>query len=604
MALLAQENSIFENRYLLDFLSNENLDSKAIITEIEGLAANPVYIGELVDFDFQKIPLVNFEEASILEQFVQSGKILSRHELLEIDNIPYEKLLYIIHFFTDTLPLKRGDNFLSTTNAHLRGRIYRYDFTESFSETRQYNRLMVNGKHFGFIFLVDRLPEQSEYFRFNSVGLKLTDIGILNHAVLGKYKFRFGKGLVINNSFPTFKDMNTLNRYFGSQSTTLKSIEENVQLEGFSTSVKLNDSFTIDAFYSNKMIYVKKSEDMLYFSDQYTHLRGSYHNLADRVKEIIYGGVLESKLNKNISLSVLYASIQYSSPITYLMGTFSNIPYLSAGGEYKSKRVAFNFEMSFSRQEYAGAITSEISPYKHLSFYVGYRIFSPDWYSPYGNSVAEFNGRNEQGIYFGSKYSSPFGIFYIFYDKYSRIEFRSLTNLDESGDEYTFQYYSPRFGNARINTKLTYELKGEPTDDSIFRTSISGVLDMNENFSAKLTGKTSNYSNKISSPGTSAGWFIEQVNIFSPEFPIKIILSSYIFDLQDYESRIYLYSYGVPGSYNILSQTGKGYGYNILLQYRLINTLELSINYRSIRKSYNDEKSSDSQLAFQFDLML
>lgn len=603
-SLFSQENSILQNRYLLDFLSDNTSDYRVLLTEIEELANNPIYIEKLAGFNFENIPLVNYDEASIISHFVHSRKILSRHELLEIDNIPYEKLLYIINFLTDTPPSKTTQNLLSETEVHLRSRVYVDELTESISETRQYNRLLINGKNFGLTLHVDRLPGQNEYFKFYTAGFELKEIGILKHVVLGKYKFRFGKGLVINNSFPAFKDLHTLNRYSDAKSTTFKSVEENVQLEGFSIKLKVNNIFTIDAFYSNKMLYVDRSWDKLYFINQYNYLRSNKRRPTERIKEIITGGIATGQFNKNLSLSLMVASINYSATMFNQFGSINSITYISAGGEYKSKRVGLNFESGFSGKEFAAAITTEISPYKYLSFFTGYRIFTPQWYAPYGNVVSEYNDRNEKGIYFGGKFSSSFGIFYLFYDKYLKIRSESFTNRNESGSEYIFQYYSPRLGKLRINSKLTFEPQREPTDHSIFRTSFTGILDVNENFSVKLIGKSSNYSNNNSQPEKSAGWFFEQVNIFSPEIPLKFILSTFMFDLSSYDARIYVYSYGVPGAYNIVSQIGRGYGFNIVLQYSIIDTLELSINYRTIRKSYNGEKSSDTQLAFQFDLML
>jgi len=607
---LAQEKQQVENDYLTNYLSNfETLDDD-ILADIDELRAKPLYIKDITSNDLTNIPFITSQESEILLFYIHENIVLTKFELLAINTIPYSKLLYILSFFTDSPPPTGNNynNYFMPLKIFIRSRFISNDANFSFIDLKQYNRIKINSKLYDVVLLSEKDYGETKIADFYSFGISLKQIKGFDFISLGRYKLNFAKGLAINNSYGVFKDFSQVSAYKETSGSIYSSVDENLYLQGINFQYSFNSGIKIGGFYSTKW------RDATYFQDgHYFKFRNDGFHITpleleseNSLKEQLSGFISQVSIAPEFKISILYANILYSQPIRAKNRTSLSFNLYSVGFNFNNKRYNLNGELAYFGKFPALNISAEIYPVENISFYTGYRYFHHDYFSPYNNSVSEYSDQNETGVFVGIKLSTGAGVFYLSHDKFISKSMEESPLDSRNGNELLLRYYSIKVWKLRLYFSSSISLKNESAgnftqfNNENYKIAIQPSYLINEQLLTKLNIK---YAHNNS--GTkSSGWLIETVNNLSPSDKLDITIAVFIFNSKNFDSRLFNYSYNVPGTFSIMQYFGKGSGYSFLANYQPFSHLKLSLFFRRIIKFYKELKTSDSSLAFQFDLML
>lgn len=603
----AQENTI--NSYLesLDPVQLE-LAGENLTDNITTLLDAPFYIPDLTMQDLLSIPLVTPSEArDIVDYIANNSPVLSKQELTEINQIPYDKIMYILSFLTLEPPLKIKDYYYIPATVRLRTRTYSNENNYEYKSAGYYNKFEAENKHYRAFLLSAKDPGENNFTDFLSYGILIKSLPADGKLIIGNFRYKFAKGLLLNNSYGIFKDIGMLNSYHSITTSLNTGNDESDYLRGVSFELQPIKYLTLSGFYSYKKRNAAYDEVNNLYTLRNTGLHISPADFAARnnISEKTAGFATGYSPFNNLTLNFLFLSVQYSETIKTNAGNFTGINGISGGYDYLTERLRFSGEVAKSGNYSANLHSIEITPYHFITLSLLYRNSHGDYFAPYQNSYSEFSSSNETGLAFGIKFSGGFGVINLLHDTYKLKPYSS--NLFESnhGNDFSLKYYSANFNNFRINfsftnTSNTYENFNKTEKENIYRIKLQPVKKISEGFETKFNYNITICDNYESSFGYSCEW-INKINLFSN---LDIIINLLIFNADNFNSRLFTYAYDVPGSFGILQLFGEGSGTVLLLKYEPASYLKFNLSLRKINKKFNNIRSSQSKFSFQIDLML
>jgi hypothetical protein len=618
--------------------SDDDIDKSGLIDRLEELAENPLDINRASINELLEIPGMDILTAGkILSYRNDSGRIFSLTELNTISGINLKKLnrlkifLKVENYFGDKI--STTDSF----SLHFRNRVaanlkkedgfIRNKFEGNNLKT--YNRLKVNYNNYRLGITVDKDPGERSITDFYSLHLSLNNFGIFNKVIIGDFLSEFGQGLALWGPYSFSKSSEAVDpvkkKSMGIYEYT--STDENNFFRGIAANIKLKD-FWFSLFYSNHNIDADVDTSEGYI--QSAPVSGYHRTSTELMKkssagERTFGVMINASFSKNINLGLLLYQTKFSS---------SFVPhnvYDLSGSEFSFYSLSYNLfykninlfgEASFNGLSLASISCLEITITDFFEIVTSIRSYPGNYYNIHSFGFGEQNNtQNEFGIYNGLKFSTPVGLFNLYYDQFKFPHKSYYSPLPASGDEFLFNYTTSPLKGLTTNFKYKFEDKdfgikaGETIqihkrEKSSLRIESKYIL--NKEIELKTRVEVSSY--EISDIDVSEkGFMIYQDLKFIPSGNYYIDGRIIFFRTDSFNSAIYEFENDLEGTYSITGLSGQGIRWYFLVKYKLFDMLKLSFKYSELYKPAEKTLGSgyseiignfDNQISLQIEFSL
>ena len=568
--------------YVLQGNKDEEVNIEELTEQCRLILKNPLNINSSGEKELTQIPILSGEQAKqIIEYRTQNGAIVSIYELkhigfsptlLEVLN-PYFKTdikkeheANIIYVLRAQSKFKNEENYLGdpskifsrfkyTSSHHQLGFTLEKDQGESFL-----------GKHqtYGFDFY-------SAYFQYQR---KTSTI------IVGDYTINTGQGLVHSNSFRSIYSNSPLySNLYQNQLKTYTSTNENSFFRGLAFRKEFN-KFSIQPFFSYKKIDATIVSDTIKsFPNTGYHRTINELEKKDRCIELSFGNSITYQW-KNMNIGINELLLKYSMPFlsdsnyyksnTILLG-WQNIHSLDYSWHIKNinlfGEIAMNNDYSISSLN--GII---ISLNKTITFSSRARQFSKHFFNPYAHTYSQgSSSKNEEGVDFSILLHLRKNEQLILnYDIYHYPEIKYGVKRPSYGKEFSLLYQ--REFNQKMNFYVRYHFteNAQLFDKNEVKTQYESHQ-IRAHFHWKIAHQSSiAIRTEMHQFAEKKGW-LTYLNISHQikNSPFHLLFRYTIFNISDYDARIYAYENDVmyaSATPAFSSQGNQVYG---MLKYRI-----------------------------------
>jgi len=623
--------------------SEDEIDFSSFYEDLMFLALNPININNANPDLLNKLPfLSDIQVENILEHIHQFGALNTIYELQLINGLDMTDIRRMLPFvyvgdaaakenkiyWRDVLKygkselITRFDNGLETKEGYQNPLSEETDtaYTNNkYNGNAIYNsiryRFHFKDKiHLGFIaekdagepFDVKKLTAHDFY----SFTLQMNDVNRFKTIVVGDFRANFGEGLVLRPEFGTGKSSYVLNvTPKNSGIKKYSSTDESNFFRGGGATFRAG-KFDISAFYSNKMIDADTIGQV--FASWYkTGLHRTVREIDTKnsVNQQIVGGDVSYKTDNFkiglVAVSTLFNQNYIIDSSSYNLHYFRGQSLSNVGIHYKTRLLNFNL-FGETALSYNGAMATingcTFSPTSLINFVVLHRNYAPNYNSFYATAFAESSRiNNEKGIYIGAV-AQPIKNWKIsgYADSFQFPWLKFGVDAPSLGKDILLQIdYTPkrtitmnlryRYGDKEKNVDTDQALSTiYPYNKSTLRYNIAYIID---EFRFKNTIEYNLTS--INNSNGNYGFMAAQDVTYKPSnLPLKIDFRYMIFDITNYENRIYsyendiLYAFSVPMYY--------GLGSRVLLNLKYEWSRSFSIWFKIAQTIYADDRQSIS----------
>ena len=460
------------------------------------------------------------------------------------------------------------------------------------------------------------LDEYNQYgFDFYSAHFYLHDLNKrVKDVAVGDYELRFGQGLVMWSGFGFGKSSFVSNiKRVGRRVKSYTSVSEFAFLRGGAGTIGLTDKLDLTAFISYKnrdgnitILDTIEAEILEVSSLQTSGLHRTLNEIADEnsVQEFTTGGSLKYQFNSQNHIAANIVYTQLSAPLNrsdqpYNLYRFQDSVLLNGSFDYSYVYKNLNLFGETAMSANGGLATINgalVSLESFIDLAILQRYFAPNYHTLYTNTFAETTGStNEQGVYLGLQIKPSREWQYSFYfDTWKHPWLRFQLAAPGHGYEYFGQVtYQPKRG-TQVYFRFRNEIKSHNFSDENSQTNYlvnHRKINTRLHFQTKIA-KGLEWRSRLAfsfyddSENLSKGFLLYQDLIFKPMgFPLDISTRFALFEMDNYDTRIYayesdlLYSFSVPPYYN------KGSRFYLNLRYKGIRnlTLEARVSQTRIR---------------------
>ncbi len=599
-------NSLVENPTQIEFLEN-----------IDFYLENPIVINNSNIDLLKKLPILSWADISKIKIYLNQNKQFNSYtelfKLLEASSFEKEILKSFIAI---------SDSDYNRAKIKFRTRVEFAPQKTTIENTipltpiniKMYNRFYFDSKHLSLIILTEKDQFERPITDFFSFSFKLHNASpYIPEILVGKYSILFGNGLTFWSPFRQLKtsNINTLTQFKISSFEQYKSSFESCYFDGITFKLKLSN-LLIQPFFSHSLQDAN-------FNGKYVtslYVNGIHNNSTTRLKQnnfliTTFGIVFTQKFFNSLTASMLIANHNFNKNTYFKNGKVKsgNLFTSSLLINYVSALISVQSELSYSNTSLAQTHFCNLLLNKNIKLLINYRNLSPDFFSLFGNPLAEYNSSNEKAFMMGAEYKLKNLKIGFYIDQFKK----NLSNFDkhllsENGSEFEISILKQISKGIRIKGALKGEIKNElnnKTDFKIisqkkkFKFYIKSDLRLNKNlfFSSRFDYKFYLKENK------SIGYC--WTNYFKLKFSnfINTIYQISIFNTTDFNSAFYIYEYSLPGKFEFLNFYGSGLNSNLRIILSL-NKVNFSLLCRIKRFSINSIQKTDINLGIQADLKL
>ena len=646
--ILSQPDSISVQQSLEPLLEDVTVDNEneVILDLIEYLSKNPIAINSASIDELMRIPFMDYNSATIIINFRNTGLITSLDQLRKIEGLNgdlVEKISPYIRFTISSIHAaskKLTDDF-EKFKFSLRTREQLYiqanagtvsgKFTGS--PWKIYNRVELDkGNKINIGVLTEKDPGEKYFYDFVTAHFQIKNWGCVNSLIFGDYQVEFGEGLSMWSKYKISKRINAVDFSSSNKvgSTPYLSSDENDFLRGTALTLSYQP-FTFTAFYSFR--YLDASVDSISsqitsFAPNGLHRTISELNKKNQITEKIIGSNLNFSFDSFSSLSnigFLFFNSKFSNSFNSISPLYPKdheFNYISFSYSFHFPGIFFHGENA-SNQKYISTISNiEFIIDKNLSMLISYRNYPLGYWDSHSQGFGErSSAQNENGFYFGLKYTTNFGVINFYYDQYKLFVASQYYQLPSTNNEFLLFYSVKPFNDIELDILYTFDKKDYPeiigngygiTVKRInkFRT------DLNYNFSKRIISKTRIEFVDVSPPDIGSqdrGFLLYQDLHFIIAKKLSVDSRIVIFQTDSYNSRIYEYENDLTGSISNSSLYGEGIRWYILLRYSKLCNFTLSLKYSELYKPFENTLGSgyteifnnlNNMLSFQLDYNL
>ncbi|AKQ44769.1 hypothetical protein TH63_02645 [Rufibacter radiotolerans] len=446
-------------------------------------------------------------------------------------------------------------------------------------------------------------PGQRQYgFDFLSAHAQLYDRGAFKTIALGDYQLQFGQGLLLSSGLGVGKGSETITTIRRSQlgiRPHTSSLESNFFRGGAATHRWRGLESTL--FLSSRRVDASLGEDLAEDTTLFTlgglqtsGLHRTPTELANRqrAREQVLGGNITYR-NPSQTYSIGLTAVHTAFNLTlqqrtepYNLFAFSGTRNTAVGLHYSYLWQNLNFFGESARSGNGGLGTVNgvlVSLSEKVEVALVYRYYARNFQTLYGAAFGEGSpNQNESGLYTGVKLKlgnrwQLTG----YYDRFSFPWLRYRIDAPSSGEEYLLRLQFMPSKTTLLYGQYQYERKarnesiaGEPlsqvTETNAHRFLL--LLDVSPLPSLRLRSRVQASQFQQSGPART-GYFTAQDA--SWEYNYTRLSARYaLFDIDDYDTRIYAPEQDVPYAFSIPAFSGRGTHVYLLAQQRLTRSLD------------------------------
>lgn len=617
---MAQEDQSWQ-QYFYEQALPEDLDAESgedTYDELSDLAQSPLDLNSCRREDLERLPFLSSQQVmDILEYRDRYHRFESTSELMMIPSLDWrdrERLLPFIMITSeprDTVPSLRSlfrrpkqelmgtfklpfykregdkDGYLGYPYRHW----LRYTLTSG-----QYLKIaFIGSQDAGEPFFSGRNPMGYDFY---SGYILLRHMGRLKAAVIGRYKLRFGMGLVMNTSFGMGKlaTLSTLGRSSNSI-TGHSSRSEGTYLQGGAATVTVVKGLDLTGFVSWRKLdaTLTDSGDSIV-----TILKTGYHRTASEMErrrnasQLVAGGNLNYFRNGfHGGVTAFYTSLDKvlapDNGQAYRRWYPSGRQFWNASVDYGylSNRFTFAGETAIGSSGGVATLNSlSLQVSSILSLVAVQRFYAYQYRSLFSNSFSEGGYvNNESGIYLGASYTPLRGVSLQAYTDYSYFAWYTyralpgshrwdnmLTVTVEQGPWTLLARYRLKFSQQNISREDAgendFSHAVEATDSKLLlnKTDHRGRLSLTYNSEYWQFKTQGDVSYSCFRDEGSVGWMVSEVAGWHQGHWRLSGMAGY-FHTDDYDSRLYVYVPGVLYQFSFPSFYGKGIHYALNIRY-------------------------------------
>lgn len=626
----------------------ESVDWESYYDYLSELEANPLNINTATRDELEQLPFLTKTDVEDINEYIyRHGPMKTLGELVMIKTLDYHKR-QLLFYFTYAGEVKKPSfpklkNILKYGKHNVVGTLkvpfysrkgdkdgylgYQYKHSVKYDFTYgDYVRVgFLGSQDAGEPFFADKNSMGYDFYSFYYV---LKKLGRLKTLAVGRYRLRFGMGLVINNNFG-FGKLSTLTS-MGRGISTIRahsSRSDANYLQGAAATINVAKGLDVSAFVSYRDFdaTLNKGDSTIA-----TILSSGYHRTETEMKkknnssQLLVGGNVDYKFGGfYVGATAVYASLDKElKPKTdavyrriYANGnTFYNV---GVNYGYTGHRLSFSGETATGGCH--GLATINTLSYRlveNLDLMALHRFYSYKYYSLFSQSFSEGGAvQNESGVYIGANWRPRPTISIMAYTDFAYFAWPKYqaSNSSHAFDNLLQVTYSPSKWTftARYRLKLRERDHAEKTD-LIYKKEHRGRLSAAYN-AGRWNAKTQADVAYTSYKSTSFGWMITQNAGCNVGKHLNIYGTFSYFKTDDYDSRLYVYERGMYQAFSFPSFYGNGIRYALLanysLQKKLIVTVKIgTTNYfdrNTIGSSYQQiNHSSATDLELQLRLRM
>jgi hypothetical protein len=616
--------------------SESTIDYTDLQAQFEYYYDNKINLNKITDYELrQLIFLKQSEVLSIINHKKLYGDFENIYELQAIANLSDESIFFLKHFVTVT----EGNKQIKLSEIKEIGKTeivfqHENDFeqragynTEALkAQNKQYYlgspyRYVLRakqkiGKNIDIGFNAEKdageqffKGNQSNGFDFYSAQIQIKNVWRFKQIIIGDYQANFGQGLTFGSGLSARKSAYVLNvnRYFQSI-RPYRSINEFEFMRGAAINYDFK-SWQIVGIVSNKKIntnFQNADTNQINTLDGFTGFNATgLHRTANEIadKENVTQTIIGVHIQKDLKLLQLgFTGIKtnYSSPFLpsnnlYQKYNFTGSELINGGIDYKLTlgNALLSGEVSVSNNgaiAYTHSLLMALD--QKLDICLLYRNFDRNYQVTYNNPFAEnSDGRNETGLYFGLSYKPKKAILFNQYiDFYQSKWLRFLVDAPSKGVDFLNELqYNPNkllsmYLRYRVEVKERNEINNPEALNDVLATQNKQQLRFHLKYKLSLlleaeTRFEQSFFNTKNTPATSGFLIYQDLKYKLNGGKMTLSARLAIFDIDDYNSRIYAYEDNLPYTFSVPLYQNSGTRFYFMVKYQVNKKVKLFARY-------------------------
>ena len=463
---------------------------------------------------------------------------------------------------------------------------------------------LVGEKDPGELFTWNPLSKQYGY-DFLSANIHLKDFGRLKRLVMGDYSMQTGQGLALSRGLGFGKGAQVISSIKSGNRGLLpyQSVNENQFQRGIAATFALGDIYLTGLFSRLHLDANLEEADTLSNEIYASSIRlGGLHRTKSESSgrktslENLWGGRVEYR-SPTLTLGGTHYFQHWEAPIQPALNDYNIFSfrgrqnYVSAV-DFDWVRKNVNIFGEFARSR-SGGMATILGLMSSLAYTVDFslliRRFDKDFHSNKAYVFAErpTTAQNETGIYMGLRItpntkwtmSTYFDQYYFSWNKfrtaYPTHGWEFMSQLQYKPRRTLLIYLRFRSDNQQRNAELYPPRKQVkflvPIQKKQLR--LHFQYQIHRNIQAKIRAEYSWF--RLGAQQRETGFLLYQDLVYRWGYKWRISGRYAIFDISDFDARIYAYENDIPGQFSILAYQGIGSRYYIILNYKLTGKLEI-----------------------------
>lgn len=642
--------------YFNDINGIEDYDENALTVAYEHLCEleeSPININTATIDDLSEIPGLSIEQISdIIEFRDRYGELKTMEELSMIGSISAQLRIFLSNFFVakpiEQTPWYKKENLSRIMkNGHgtvlsdiqipmyerkgdkdgYYGGKYKYGIklTGSFSNHIKYG--FIAAQDAGEPFFSHGNKYGVDHYSFY---VSVSEWGRLSKLVVGRYRVRFGMGLVLNNNFSFGKQ--TMLSSVGSVTNNItghSSRSDANYFQGAAATISLGNSakhnrWELSTVYS----YRKKDATLNADGTISTILTSGYHRTKSEMDKknntsaLVAGSHLAWKWEGwHAGVTAMYNWFDRDLAPSYSSDGYKYRKYNARGNAFWNASIDYGYcssRLSLSGETATGSCGAlatlnalQAKPNSSLTLMAVQRFYSYKYYSLYSSAFSDGgNVQNESGIYLGARWELPIPVVL---DVYSDLSYSPWLKYQVNASSYSWDNSLSATSSIRgWDIMARYRLRIKERNNTS-RTSLVDRTEHRGRLSATHAGDKWTLRTQIDMAALNFdtkrpfGWMLSQsVRCQMTDKMDCSVLAAY-FNTDDYDTRLYTYERSVLNTFSMPSYYGKGVRLSSVFRYDVSKSFMLmcKIGYTK----YFDRSTIGTDLrqinaSYQTDIML
>ena len=613
----------------------EEQDLETIIQDLYYYSVHPINLNYTTKEELQKLYLLNdFQIHSILSYRDTTGIFLTLNELYYIIGIPEQlaaDLMYFVEVSSSPSQLKKEKFTVIPDMCEIRTRFeYQRESSEKDSSYKNpgytgndlKNLTSVNitaGNHLQAGLIMEKDAGEDFFGESNNYGydyysgfIQYNGNGLINHVLVGDYYMELGQGIHFwgNSGFGKSTNIFSLKKS-GREIKKNTSRNENQYLRGIAAGINTGNIFITPFFSSKKLdaniIYNDSTGAFTSFQATGLHRTKAEIEDEDALKEKLAGCNVQYKHN-DIQFGITASYTEFDrryikdEELYNLFGFEGNSVFnISIDYSVINRNIQFFGETGLGNKNLATLNGVLLFINSNTTLSVVHRFYEAGYYARYESALAEnTHAANEQGLLLAAEIYPVSNLRIFGYYDFFKFPWLSFgRSAPSSGSEYVIA--SEYKLNERIRLSIQYksEIKQEDYNESVAIPVLTDIQKRRSRLNIHypvsmsikmITGIHASWIRYDSASGNSGYLFYHDIRYNPEKSPVEFTMRYSVFNIDDYDARIYTYERDYHYSYTSVMNYWSGQRLSLFLKLKLNSHLSLWSSYAFTLPQDHQEK--------------